>query len=181
MRSTQPPTIAQCVTSDSDLLAFHLRERSSVIFLNDVEIDGGMPSPACRASDFRRMTSANDCLSTPSKGPSAFAFELLMDPPFKPRSLSERSRQRTAVTAYPAEYSDFARQYTLDEVILEAPDEGPLDPRVSEIALGWSAGVDLCVSWKRISCSGCGYYHVPPSPPGLSLPFKRVGAKQARS
>ncbi len=46
--------------------------------------------------------------------------------------------QETAKTAHPEEYSDFLRLYQLSSVSIEATNGASLDPRISEIALGWS-------------------------------------------
>ena len=129
---------ATVLTSDSDLLICDLGQKSSVVFLSDMQLDSGGKAVKFKALEYQAYEIWQRLSIDPVEGVTTFAFELYRDPYQSLEKLVDKSKQKGAATRRQDEYKSFAKPYNLSGVTLEAVDGVLFDPRVSEIALGWS-------------------------------------------
>ena len=129
---------ATVLTSDSDLLICDLGPKSSVVFLSDIQLDSNLKAVQFKALEYQLHEIWQRLSIDPVEGVTTFAFELHRDPHQSLEKLIDKSKQKGAATRRQDEYKSFAKPYNLSGVTLEAVDGVLLDPRVSEIILGWS-------------------------------------------
>ncbi|KAH8889646.1 hypothetical protein GQ53DRAFT_689436 [Thozetella sp. PMI_491] len=125
------------LTSDSDLLVYKLEESSYIVFINDIALVDGAESNELHAQEYRPYDICQRLALDPDQGLLELAFELVADHHLSLKQLLERAKQNYTAKINPEQFITFKRLYDVSNVALDPEDAGFLDPRVSEVALGW--------------------------------------------